>query len=167
MARFYRRNKLNITNIIVCVLLAALCIGSVAVLGGAFGKNDKTTLDFSVGALDSKGKYTKSDSKLYTKESVECDLVTVTRDFESTTRYQIYFYDEHDNYVSCTPVHEASAEFVAPDGASRIRVVLIPTFTADDDKVVKSYEIFKYKNEFDFDITVIAENTDDLTEPAA
>lgn len=165
MARSYRRNRIDFKNIITIVLIVALGISSIAVVGGILGKDKGTKLDFSIGSLGTNGKYKAAENMLYTKESVEFDAVTVTRDFESTTKYKLYFYDKNDNYIESTDVLDESAEFTAPAGASRFRVVLIPTFEADAEKVVKRWNVSKYKNEFTFDVELIVENSDDLTEP--
>lgn len=165
MARSYRRNRFDFKNIITIVLIVALGISGIAVVGGVFAKDKGTKLDFSIGTLGTNGKYKAAENMLYTKESVEFDTVTVTRDFESTTKYKLYFYDKNDNYIECTAIQDESAEFTAPAGATHFRVVLIPTFEADEDKVVKSWNISKYKNEFTFDVELIVENNDDLTEP--
>lgn len=166
MARSYRRNRIDFKNIITIVLIVALGVSAVAVVGGIFGKKNGTTLDFSIGTLGTTGKYKAAENMLYTKESIEFDTVSVTRDFESTTKYKLYFYDKNDNYISCSEVFDESADFTAPSGASRFRVVLMPSFEADEEKVVKPWNIFKYKNEFTFDVELIVENTDDLTDPS-
>ena len=166
MARFYRRNRFDFKNVIIIVLIVALGVSAIAVLGGVFAKDKGTKLDFSIGSLGNNGKYKAAENMLYTKESVEFDSVTVTRDFESTTKYKLYFYDKNDNYIECTEILDDSADFTAPAGACRFRVVLIPTFEADAEKVVKRWNISKYKNEFTFDVELIVENSDDLTEPS-
>lgn len=165
MASYYRRKRFDFKNIIIIVLIAALSVSAVAVVGGVFGKDKGTKLDFSIGTLGTNGKYKAAENMLYTKESVEFDTVAVTRDFESTTKYKLYFYDKNDNFIECTEVLDDSADFTAPVGASRFRVVLIPTFEADVEKVVKLWNVLKYKNEFTFDVELIVEDTDDLTEP--
>ena len=166
MARYYNRSRMNFRNVIMIVLVAAISIAAFAVLGVSLGKKNGTTLDFTVGSLDVNGKYKASESMLYTKESVEFDTVTVTRDFESTTKYKLYFYDKNDTFVECTDILDESADFTAPAGATHFRVVLIPTFEPKAEKVIKAWNVSKYENEFHFDVELIVENTDDLTNPA-
>ena len=141
MTRYRSRNNKSkgILAGIICAILIVVTIGGVMSL---FGGNDNTIdLKFSVGGLSDEGTYVKSDSTIYTKESFECsELVKVTRDFDANIEYQVFFYDDADEFVSSSDVYSKSADIVVPEGASRARIEITPIWSSDvdeSDRVIK------------------------------
>lgn len=162
MSRYNKKN--NVKTIIITVAIVALSLGSIAILANVFTKDNSTKLDFSLGALNDTGVYTESDKSIYTKNAFEFDTIKVTRDFESNAQYQLFYYDEFDNFVSSSEKKSGSSEFTAPEGARFARIVITPVFSPDvdkEDQVVKSYQVSKYASEFTFEITVIDSDSED------
>ena len=166
MSKFNKNEKIK--TIIITVVIVALSLGSIGILATIFAKDNSVKLDFSLGALNASGQYEESEKSIYTKNSFEFDTVKVTRDFESNAQYQLFFYDELDNFVSSSEKFSGSAEITAPEGARFARIVITPVFSSEvdkEDQIVKKHQVSKYANEFTFEITVI-EETEDTDENA-
>lgn len=137
-------------KIIITILLVVLCLG---IVGGGIagivkltdtGKLDTKTISstkFSVGGLDSNGKYMNTNASIYTKEAFECQGLEVSLDFDNEIEYQIYFYDQNNDFVHTTG--KLSGAFVkdsVPFFAKYARIVVTPK----NDEVVSSLEVLKY-----------------------
>ena len=95
-------------NWIIYLIVGLLLLG---VVGGGIvgilkltdtGKLDTKTISstkFSVGGLDSNGKYMNTNTSIYTKEAFECQGLEVSLDFDNEIEYQIYFYDQNNDFV--------------------------------------------------------------------
>ena len=137
-------------KIIITILLVVLCLG---IVGGGIagivkltdtGKLDTKTISstkFSVGGLDSNGKYMNTNASIYTKEAFECQGLEVSLDFDNEIEYQIYFYDQNNDFVHTTG--KLSGAFVkdsVPFFAKYARIVVTPK----NDEVVSTLEVLKY-----------------------
>ncbi|MGN1052233.1 MAG: hypothetical protein ACI4SH_02445 [Candidatus Scatosoma sp.] len=137
-------------KIIITILLVVLCLG---IVGGGIagivkltdsGKLDTKTISstkFSVGGLDSNGKYMNTNASIYTKEAFECQGLEVSLDFDNEIEYQIYFYDQNNDFVHTTG--KLSGAFVkdsVPFFAKYARIVVTPK----NDEVVSTLEVAKY-----------------------
>lgn len=135
---------------IITILLVVLCLG---IVGGGItgivkltdsGKLDTKTISstkFSVGGLDSTGKYMNTNASIYTKEAFECQGLEVSLDFDNEIEYQIYFYDQNNDFVHTTG--KLSTAFVkdsVPFFAKYARIVATPK----NDEVVSKLEVLKY-----------------------
>ena len=135
---------------IITILLVVLCLG---IVGGGIagivkltdtGKLDMKTISstkFSVGGLDSNGKYMNTNASIYTKEAFECQGLEVSLDFDNEIEYQIYFYDQNNDFVHTTG--KLSGAFVkdsVPFFAKYARIVVTPK----NDEVVSKLEVLKY-----------------------
>lgn len=133
--------------------IALIVVLVVAVLGGGvagiislvdsdkFDTKNISDLSFGVGGLDSAGKYMSTDQSIYTKDAFECQGLNVSLEFDSEISYQIYFYDQNNDFVHTTGKLEGA--FVAdsiPFFAKYARIVITP----DDDEKVTSLEVLKY-----------------------
>ena len=96
-----------------------------------YTKEDLKTItpSFSVGNLGTDGKYVNDESTLYTKEAFQCDGLQIKLDFDNEIEYQIYFYDDLDNFVESTEVLSAAYSETVHDGYARI--VIMPTNDED------------------------------------
>lgn len=122
--------------------IALVLAGVVALSAVGFGvaklvefvKDDLKTISpvFDVGNLGTDGKFVDDESTLYTKEAFQCDGLQIKLDFDNQIEYQIYFYDDLDNFVESTEVLSAAYSETDHDGYARI--VIIPT-EDDDDKI--------------------------------
>ena len=132
------------------ILIVVLCL---AVVGGIFGvvvwtqsdKFDQKDLSFlgkyEVGGLDSNGNYMSTNASIYTKKPIECQGLNCNLVFDSTISYQLYFYDQNNEFVHTTgKLTGTFTEDGVPFFAKYVRIVITPN---DDDKVT-SMEVVKY-----------------------
>lgn len=136
------------------LLAAILCIG--VIVGAGFGiasifKPDKvddfvtyTTLPvtkFRVGGLDGNGNYMNTDQSIYTKDAFECQGLNCTLDFDNEISYQVYFYDQNNEFVHTTGrLTGAFVQDSVPFFAKYARIVITP----NDDNKVSMLEVMKY-----------------------
>ena len=146
MSYGYNRNK---TKNILIIVVAALVL--LATVGGVFafvGKDSGTTLNFTIGGLTDNGTYEESDGTLYTKEAVEIDeAFRVKLDFDSTIKYQIFFYDENDTFLKATEVLANTSTPEIPENATSFRVEITPIWDAGlkaDERVIGRLEVNQY-----------------------
>ncbi len=125
------------------VALGLLSFGIKAIVD--YTKNDlkKVTLIYDVGNLGSDGKYVSDESTLYTKEAFLCDGLQIKLDFDNQINYQIYYYDDLDNFIESTDVLSESYSGVIHDGYARL--VIIPT--NDEDEKISWTERITYPNQ--------------------
>lgn len=120
--------------------IALVLAGVVALSAVGFGvaklvefvKDDLKTISpvFDVGNLGTDGKFVDDESTLYTKEAFACDGLQIKLDFDNQIEYQIYFYDDLDNFVESTEVLSAAYSETVHDGYARI--VIMPTNDEDE-----------------------------------
>lgn len=136
-------------KIILTIITVLLCLG---ILGGGIAGIIKLTdgsmdvkkissTKFTVGGLDTNGKYMNTNASIYTKDAFECQGLEVSLDFDNTVDYQIYFYDQNNDFVHTTG--KLSVAFVkdsVPFFAKYARIVVTPK----EDDVVTALEVSKY-----------------------
>lgn len=132
------------------ILIVVLCL---AILGGIAGvvawtqsdKFDQKDLSYvgkyEVGGLDSNGSYMSTNASIYTKKPIECQGLNCNLVFDTTISYQLYFYDQNNEFVNTTGrLTGTFGEDGVPFFAKYVRIVITPN---DDDKVT-SLEVGKY-----------------------
>lgn len=99
-----------------------------------YTKNDLKTINptFEVGNLGNDGKFVDDKSTLYTKEAFACDGLQIKLDFDNQINYQIFYYDDLDNFIESTAVLADAYSGGVHDGYARL--VIIP-MNDDDDKI--------------------------------
>ena len=130
--------KYKTKSIIKKVALALAGIVAVSAVGVGVAKlveymqDDLKTISpsFDVGNLGADGKYVNDESTLYTKEAFQCDGLQIKLDFDNEIDYQIFFYDDLDNFIESTEVLSAAYSETVHDGYARI--VIMPTNDEDD-----------------------------------
>lgn len=170
MSKFRTSQKINVKTIVVGVVVAALII---AVFAGAMALSNKggdvaegyksVKVSYSIGALDANGKYKESDSSLYTKDAFECEAgVKATLEFDSTIKYQIFFYDELDKFLSASETLDETDKTAAPEGAVYARIMITPVWdseTEEDDRVVTWLNQGDYTKQITISVEEIVEET--------
>lgn len=129
--------KYKTKSIIKKVALALAGIVAVSAVGVGVAKlveymqDDLKTISpsFDVGNLGADGKYVNDESTLYTKEAFQCDGLQIKLDFDNEIDYQIFFYDDLDNFIESTEVLSAAYSETVHDGYARI--VIIPNNDED------------------------------------
>ena len=140
------------------ILIVVLCL---AVLGGIAGvvawtQSDKfDTKDvsyigkYSVGGLDSAGNYMSTNASIYTKSPIECQGLNCNLVFDNSISYQLYFYDQNNEFVHTTGrLTGTFVEDSVPFFAKYVRIVITPN---DDDKVT-SLEVNKYAKQLNVSV---------------
>lgn len=159
--RFRNKKTKTLTSIISAVVAVVIIFAAVAI----FAKNDNTSdLDFSIGGLSDVGTYVKSDETIYTKESFECSELKFTLDFDSEISYQVFFYDDMDEFVSSSEVYTKGAEIALPEGASRARIEITPIWSSDiekEDRVIKWYNILTYADQLNVEIQTVGNEAEE------
>ena len=152
MANFFRKGKVK--------KIVAIVLGLVTVAGAVFGvsalakyaKEEQKTIKptFSVGGLTETGVYEETDDTIYTKDSFEAKGLEIKLDFDSNVKYQVFFYDELDKFISCTEVYTESQDISVPlEARARLEVTPIWGPDAPLEKEIKWYETAKYANQLE------------------
>jgi hypothetical protein len=149
------RIKRKTRKFLLGILGIGLIIGAVALIGNLVNKSNDEELKeihptFEVGGLTEDGKYLENKESIYTKKSFECQGLNVKLDFDADVTYQIFFYDELDEFVSKTNVLSVGYNDAIPSGAKLARIVVTPTYSSDvedEDKEIKWYEIRNYSKQ--------------------
>ena len=105
---------------------------------GIYLSNDKIDDDkvevkvtYNIGSLTTTGKYKESDKSLYTKDLFECEGLNIELDFDANIEYEIYFYDENEDFLICSDKLTDNFKDEIPTNAKYARLVIYPVF--DDD----------------------------------
>ena len=138
-------------------ILSIVLIVAAVLLGAAvftIGRNradegyDLVKVEFERGALDTVGEHTETKGSIYTKEAFECGSeVRIKLDFDSNVTYQLFFYDENEDFVESSDELMKTTTVSAPDGAVYCRLVVTPEWDADvdkDDQIVRLWNVNKY-----------------------
>ena len=152
MAKLFRKGKVQ--------KIVAIVLGLVTIAGAVFGvsalakyaKEEQKTIKpaFSVGGLTEAGVYEETDDMIYTKDAFEAKGLEIKLDFDSNVKYQVFFYDELDKFISCTEVYTESQDVVVPlDSRARLEVTPIWGADAPLEKQIKWYETAKYANQLE------------------
>ncbi len=131
--------------LIVVLILAAVGGGTAGIISlvdsDKFDTKNISDLSFGVGGLDSTGKYMSTDKSIYTKDAFECQGLSVSLEFDSEISYQIYFYDQNNDFVHTTgKLESAFVSDSVPFFAKYARIVITP----NEDEKVTTLEVLKY-----------------------
>lgn len=168
-----RRTSLKqiIAIVLTCVVVFAL---GAFVIGNTYDKDTKIiNPTFEVGGLDATtGKYVETDGSIYTKESFECQGLTIKLDFDSQVTYQVFYYDELDEYLGeCSEVYDESVELTVPADAKYARIMVTPVWgddVAKADRVVHWYNVLEYSTQLEISVLKDQEIVEEEVEtPAA
>ena len=129
--------KINTKSLLKKIALILAGVTAISAVGVGIAKlveytrQDLKTINptFEVGNLGTDGKYVNDESTLYTKEAFEAEGLQVKLDFDSQIEYQIFYYDDLDNFIESTDVLSAAYSDPVHDGYARI--VIIPTDDED------------------------------------
>ena len=160
------KNNKKLKGIIIGVV-SVLVIALIASVVLAARPNDEIDLKFSIGGLSDAGTYEESEDTLYTKEAFECVELTARLDFDSNIKYQFFFYDSLDEYVSSSEVYTKGAELSVPEGASRVRVEITPIWGSDvedEDRVINWYDKSDYADQLHIEVVLLEDVEENASE---
>lgn len=144
-----RRKKWTLRRILSLGLAVLMIVGVVAGIAAVTKRltADQKTISptFERGGIDEKGKAFETNGSLYTPEAFEAKGLEIKLDFDAHLSYQIFWYDEHDVFKSCTEVMTSGGEWFTPANC-RARIMLIPLWDEldDDDNEIAWYEKWTY-----------------------
>lgn len=143
MARYRKRIRWKnvITGALAILLVAGAVFGLVKITG-----NDTRSIGgtyFSVGGIDlATGKGTTDKTSIYTKDKFSCQGLSIVPEFDCTSQYQVFFYNEDDQFLDKTAKRSdsfTSAEI--PACAQYARVVIYPSTLDEDGKQIKDFKV--------------------------
>lgn len=140
MANKFRIKKKTWKTVGIIALAAVLCVGATAGIAALANKNEdgyeKVAVKYEIGGLTDSGKYEEGEKTLYTKAGFDVEDKTIFADidFDSTISYQIFYYDENDDFVSKSEVMTVDYTAEVPEGAVFARVEITPIWSADTEK---------------------------------
>lgn len=133
---------LTIITVLLCLgILGGGIAGIIKLTDGSMDTKKISSTKFTVGGLDTNGKYMNTNASIYTKDAFECQGLEVSLDFDNTIDYQIYFYDQNNDFVHTTGrLTGAFVKDSVPFFAKYARIVVSPK----EDDVVTALEVPKY-----------------------
>ena len=149
-----KRNRWSLRRVISLVLAALLIAGVVtgisAIVSSVNDDKKEISPDFERGGIDEKGKAFETNGSLYTPEAFEAKGLEIKLEFDSHLSYQIFWYDEHDVFKSCTEVMTSGGEWFTPANC-RARIMLIPLWDEldDDDNEIGWFDVWGYTSDIE------------------
>ena len=139
------------------VTFAGLAFGISALVKKADEEMEVIKLEYEVGGLNSTGEHEITEGSIYTKEAFKCQGLTVKPEFDSSVKYQIFFYDELGEFVSATEVMQNAYNSAIPELAVEARIEITPDWsllgvTDSDEQIVKWYQVNKYAKQIEVSV---------------
>lgn len=150
-----RNVKKTVKNIMSVFLAVLLCFCAIFGLTKIFGDNTQSmkkisSTIFHVGGLNVKGEYVDTDDTIYS-DLFECRGLTIEQDFESLSKYQVFFYNEDKVFIGRTDEFRQESYSIDDefDIAKFCRVVINPMQSGDDSETfkIRFYEVLGYAND--------------------
>lgn len=143
MSRVRKKSWRSVISVILVVAIVLGVCGAIV----SFARSDTKTIGagaFTCGALnEADGTYVKGKTSIVTEDLFECKGLKVIPDFDNTSQYQVFWYNEDEIYLGATDKMGASTKTVGsvPGAAVYARVVIYPQQVDEDGKVIKDFEI--------------------------
>ena len=156
------KKKNTILKVIVAVLTVLLA-GSVMFTVVQTTRDEGADLSFVRGGLTEDGEYKETIKSIYTKDAFEVDELTIKCEFDANLKYQVFYYDDMDKFISSTDEFTSSEKIVTPEGATHARIMITPIWnvdTATEDQYVHWYQVQILANELNIDIEVVKETAE-------
>lgn len=141
-----RHKKSDMIKWVVIFVLTFALIGAVI---GLFVKLDRQTTTttiggeaYSIGTLDETGKYVEGDTAIYLRKAITTDGLKVEIADDATVKYQLFFYDKDDEFISASDELTADFDGEIPENAESVKIMITPT--ADEDGKVSITEVLGY-----------------------
>lgn len=157
--RLTKKNKDLLIKIVSAVAIVAAVIGCVSLVTQLTKEaaSDYKTFKpaYSIGAIDDvTGKKSDNECALYTPDIIECTGIELYADFDSDIDYCVYYYDENDAYISCTPNEALNLKIEEfPEGTVGVRIAIYPNNDSNDK--IGIFERGTYANQLTVKITTV------------
>ena len=164
------RSKKRSFKILACVLAVILALGTILVAGVSLKKSDDrqtVTPSFAVGGLNAQGKYFETNASIYTKNAFQCEGLEVKLDFDAEVKYQVFYYNDLDIYVSASEEYSVSQKLDVPSTATHARLVVTPVWEADvdvEDRVCHWYDVYKYSSQLEISVAEVSDEAVNLAD---
>ena len=160
--RFFK--KKSILRTVLSLALVLVTVG--ALVGGVVALTRNTdrvdefltyksigSTKYSIGGLaPSNGAYMSTDKSIYTDKAFECQGLNITPVFDCDVTYQVFFYDQNNEFVHTTGILNGTfVQDSVPFFAKYARIVITPK----DDNKVTIFEKSKYAKQLE--VTVYRE----------
>lgn len=154
--RFFKGKSL-LRNIIVGILIIVTigaAVGGIVALSRNTDKIDEALTyksigwtSYKIGGLaPSNGEYMSTDASVFTKKAFECQGLNVTPVFDNDVSYEIYFYNQNNEFVHRTGrLTGAFVQDSVPFFAKYARIVVTP----NEDNKVTIFELAKYAKQIE------------------
>ena len=159
-----RKTKQTLKTLALSVLGIGALVGVASGINTLAEKQDtelKTIYPtFEVGGLkDADGKYEESTATIYTKDAFECQGLEIALDFDNNIKYQVFYYENDGDFVSCTDVLLGNQDLSVPLSATHARIEVTPNwsemgedYAKEKDQEIKWYEVAKYATQLDIKV---------------
>ena len=136
------RTKKRLRKILKVVLLVGVVSALVMGVNSLINRSEQKQIhpQFSLGAIAEDGTYVETKESIYTKDGFECKGLNIKLDFNSNVQYQVFLYDELDNFVRSTEVFTKSSKIETDETVKYARVVVTPIREVSED-VLEDEEI--------------------------
>lgn len=165
------KSRKTISKVLSILLLCALgfiAIFGISALSNKLKEEKKVIYPiFEVGGIDADGKGNRSKDSICTKDSFECKGLEVNLGFDAYVKYQIFYYNNLDEFLEASSIYTESAEMDVPANAVHARIVVIPIWGKDveaEDRICHWYDVTNYSSRLEIKVLKEQEpKTVDLT----
>lgn len=142
MKYFIKRNWwLLVLGVLVLVGAAGLCVR----MGTSQTYAKLSANNYVVGSLDETGEFTKNAGSFVSKDFYDIKGLSVKVDKDADLSYQLFFYDEDENFISATNNFGVTYNGTIPENAELFKIVINPT--NDDD--ISTFDIINYGSDIE------------------
>lgn len=125
-----KRLKIVLTT----VLALLLCVSSLAFVVRIFNESKTQYVsnnDFIIGGIDQKGEFFDTNTKLVSKDLIECQGLKIKLRASHDVKYRIFWYDQDGNFTFSTDLIASSFYGKVPMNMRYCRVVVVPNDTVE------------------------------------
>lgn len=155
--------KKIISVILLVATFTALGYGTIKIFGNK--TKSVSSFAFDVGGLgEADGKHVERKDTIYTKEAIECQGLSVSPEFDSKVKYQIFWYNEDEIYFGHTEISDKKLTSNIPECARYCRIMILPNKLDENGKEIKDfkikfYEVAGYANDLEIKVNKKQEYT--------
>lgn len=147
--KFNKKTKNILTWVLGGCLLFGAIFGIMSLFNKAEAKTQSITPSYAVGSLNATtGKYVDSKGSIYTKNAFDCNGLKTTLDFDNNIKYQLFFYDFDENFLSASNILTENFKDEVPFTAKSCRIVITP----NEDDNINFFEISKYSKQLKIEV---------------
>ena len=153
-----RKTKNILKTILFSLLGLAVIVGVASLFVNKADEDgyEKVSLSYTIGALDNNGKPIENKQSMYSNVIDDFEEIKFTLDFDNDIKYQLYYYDGNDEFISHGEVFTKNTVHTSIDGSERVRVV-ITVVTDDKDFELNFFNKYSYSSQLTVEVKPIVE----------